>query len=55
MLSAHLGISRRILYVQLKGMLSDKDIRKKFGKYNGKCFNPKQLRIIEEELGYEIT
>jgi len=29
-------------------------LKKKFGKYRGKCFTQKQLKIIEEELGVEV-
>ena len=54
MLAALCGISVRTLNAHLKAMLSSRDIKKEFGKYRGKCFTPKQLRIIEEELGIEV-
>lgn len=48
------GYSVAILNAHLKALLSDRSVKKKFGKYRGKCFTPKQLRIIEEELGIEV-
>lgn len=54
MLAALIGISVRTLNSHLKAMLSSREIKKKFGKYRGKCFTPKQLKIIEEELGIEF-
>ena len=53
-LAAFTGISVKTLNSHLKAMLSSRDIKKQFGKYRGKCFTPKQLRIIEEELGIEM-
>ena len=53
-LSIQVGISYKVLQSQLKAMLKDKEVRKKFRSYNGKCFTPKQIEIIKEELGYEL-
>jgi len=54
MLAAHIGISTRTLNSHLKAMFSSREVKKEFGKYRGKCFTQKQLRIIEEELGVEV-
>jgi hypothetical protein len=54
MLAGICGISTKTLNSQIKAMLSDRQIKKLYGKYRGKCFTPKQLQIIKEELGYEI-
>ena len=54
LLAAHAGISVRTLNSHLKAMLSSREVKKEFGKYRGRCFTPKQLRIIEEELGIEV-
>jgi len=43
--------SVKTLNSQIKVMFSSRKLKKQFGKYKGKCFNPKQLRIIGEELG----
>ena len=54
MLAGLCGISVKTLNSQIKAMLSDRQIKKTFGKYRGKCFTPKQLNMIKEELGYEV-
>jgi len=54
-LASHLGISTRTLNRHIEMILrNDKMVKKKFGKYTGLCFTPLQLKIIEDELGYEI-
>ena len=53
-LAAFTGIPVNTLNSHLKAILSSREIKKQFGKYRGKCFTPKQLRIIEEELGIEV-
>lgn len=35
-------------------MLSDDNVKKEFGEYAGKCFTPKQLQIIQREMGIQI-
>jgi len=54
MLAAENGVSTKTMNGHIKAMLSDRSIKKLFGKYRGKCFTPKQLPIIQEEFGHEI-
>jgi len=46
--------SYKIFLSQFKAMLSDDSIKKEFGSYAGKCFTPKQLQIIQREMGIDI-
>ena len=54
MLAAHWGISTTNFKLPPESHVSSREVKKEFGKYRGKCFTPKQLRIIAEELGIEV-
>ena len=50
-LAARYGVSYKKFNTWMETLMQDKSFSKKFGTYSGGAYTPKQLTLIEEELG----